>query len=348
MISFYKNKNIIITGHTGFKGSWLTLMLILLGSNVFGYSLKPKKLSLFNCLKLNKKLSGNKFSDIRNYNKLEKFIIKSKPDLIFHLAAQPIVSEGYLKPLYTWNVNVDGTLNLLKVTDKLKKKCSVVIITTDKVYKDIGKKKYSEESELEGKDPYSSSKVAVENLTDAWRKINNNKKIKITVARAGNVIGGGDWSKNRLIPDLIKNIVNKKITYIRRPESIRPWQYVIKVLEGYMILAKKNYLSKSNKYDCAYNFGPKVSECKKVRIVVGEFTKNWKTKVIYKSNIKKFQETEYLFLNSKKAKIELNWFSPLSLKETIRKTCDWYKIFYFNKKNIYKYSVKEIKDCLKL
>jgi CDP-glucose 4,6-dehydratase len=348
MINFYKNKNIIITGHTGFKGSWLTLMLILSGANVFGYSLKPKKLSLFNCLKLNEKLSENKFSDIRNYNKLEKFIINSKPDIIFHLAAQPIVSEGYLKPLYTWNVNVGGTLNLLKVTGKLKKKCSVVIITTDKVYKDSGKKKYSEDSELEGKDPYSLSKVAVENLTDSWRTLNNNKKIKITVARAGNVIGGGDWSKNRLIPDLVKNIIKKKITHIRRPESIRPWQYVLKVLEGYMILAKKNYLSNTNKYDCAYNFGPKISECKKVKTVVGEFTKNWKTKIIYKSNIKKFQETDYLFLNSKKAKIELKWLSSYTLKETIKKTCDWYRIFYFDKKSIYKHSIKEIKDCLKL
>ena len=141
MKDFFKKKNILITGHTGFKGSWLSLMLLYMQSNVYGYSLKPKRLSLFNTLKLNTKLKSNKFSDIRNYKKLENFVLKSKPDIIFHLAAQPIVSEGYLKPRYTWDVNVNGTLNLLKISEKLKKKCSLVIITTDKVYKDLGKKK---------------------------------------------------------------------------------------------------------------------------------------------------------------------------------------------------------------
>lgn len=348
MKNFFKNKNILITGHTGFKGSWLTLILLYLQSNVCGYALKPKRLSLYNVLNLHNKLRKNKFSDIRDYDKLEKFVIKTEPDIIFHLAAQPIVSEGYLKPRYTWEVNAEGTLNLLKISEKLKKKCSLVIITTDKVYKDLGKKKYSEHAELEGADPYSLSKVVVENITNAWIKIKKNKKIKISVARAGNVIGGGDWSKNRLIPDIVRNNFKKKNTYIRRPKFIRPWQYVLKVLEGYLILAKKNYLSKTSKYGGAYNFGPRVSECKTVYKVVKEFSKHWETKVIFKSNKKKFKETEYLFLNSAKAKSELGWSSSYSLKETIQKTCNWYKNFYFNKKHIYELSIQEIKDCLKI
>ncbi len=347
MKDFFKKKNILITGHTGFKGSWLSLMLLYMQGNVYGYSLKPKRLSLFNSLRLNTKLKGNKFSDIRNYKELENFVLKSKPDIIFHLAAQPIVSEGYLKPRYTWDVNVNGTLNLLKISEKLKKKCSLIIITTDKVYKDLGKKKYDENSELSGDDPYSNSKVAVENLIKEWRKTNTNKKVKISVARAGNVVGGGDWSKNRLIPDLVRNISKKRKTFIRRPKSIRPWQYVLKVLQGYLILAKKNYFSKNNQFNTAYNFGPRVSECKTVYNVVREFKKNWDAKIIYKSNIKIFKETDYLFLNSKKAQLELNWLSTYSLKETIQKTCSWYKNFYFNKKNIYQISIKEIKDCLK-
>ncbi len=348
MRNFYKNKNILITGHSGFKGSWLSLMLIYLKSNIYGYSLKPQKLSLFNVLKLKKKITKNKFCDIRNYKQLEKFVLISNPNLIFHLAAQPIVSEGYLKPIYTWEVNVEGTLNLLKASEKLKKKCTLVIITTDKVYKDLGKKQYNENAKLGGDDPYSASKVAVENLIYEWRKVKKNKKVKITVARAGNVIGGGDWSKNRLIPDLVRNVSKKKITYIRRPKSIRPWQYALNVLEGYLILAKKNYQSNASQFDEPFNFGPRISECKSVYNVTKEFNNNWKSRVVFKSNLKKFKETDYLLLNSKKAKSKLNWFPSNSLKQTIKKTCEWYKNFYLKKVNMYNFSIKEIKDCLKI
>lgn len=348
MKNFYKNKKVIVTGHTGFKGSWLTIILKFLGSNVYGYALKPKKLSLFNALNLKDKLVKNKFSDIRNYLSLKSFILKTKPDIIFHLAAQSIVSEGYLKPEYTWDVNVDGTLNLLKTTEQLKKKCTLIVVTTDKVYKDLGKKKYDEESILEGNDPYSSSKVVVEKIVENWKKIRKNTNVKISVARAGNVIGGGDWSKDRLIPDLIKNTILKKKTNIRNPNFIRPWQYVIKVLEGYLLLAKKNYISKNNYYNSAFNFGPKISECKMVKDVIKEFSKNWKIKITYKHNGKKFKETSYLFLNSKKAKKSLKWVSSYSLAKTIQYTSDWYKKFYYNKKDIYQYSLQQIKKCIKI
>ena len=347
MKNFYKNKKIVITGHTGFKGSWLTLIFLFLNSKVYGYSLKPNKISLFNVLSLKKKIKKNQFNDIRNTKKLENFIKQSNPDLIFHLAAQPIVSEGYVKPNYTWDVNVNGTLNLLKATEKLKKKCSVIIITTDKVYKDEGKKHYSESSDLGGTDPYSISKVGVEKLIEIFRRINRNNRISISVARAGNVIGGGDWQKNRLIPDLVKNNIRNKKTYIRNPKSTRPWQYVIKVLQGYLILGMKNYLSKNKKYETAYNFGPKSSECKSVKYVIKEFSKNWDTRVIFGNNIKKFKEANYLFLNSKKAKKELNWQSLYSLKKSIRRTINWYKEFYFNKANIFKYSLNEVKESFK-
>lgn len=348
MRDFYKNKKIVITGHTGFKGSWLSLMLKYLGSNVYGYALKPNKLSLYNVLNLKTKLVDNKFSDIRNYLALKKFILNTKPDIIFHLAAQSIVSEGYMKPKYTWDVNVDGTVNLLKITEMLQKKCTIIIVTTDKVYKDLGKKKYDENSDLEGNDPYSSSKVVVEKIVENWKKVRKNKKIKISVARAGNVIGGGDWSKNRLIPDLIKNAVSKKTTEIRNPNFIRPWQYVIKVLEGYLLLAKKNYLSKNNFYNSPFNFGPKISECKMVKEVIKETAKNWQIKTTYKYTGKKFKETSYLLLNSKKAKQNLEWNSSYSLAKTIKYTSDWYKIFYYNKKNIYEYSLQQIKECIKI
>tara|TARA_B100000029_G_scaffold476947_1_gene521515 strand:- start:8728 stop:9780 length:1053 start_codon:yes stop_codon:yes gene_type:complete len=347
MKNFYKNKKIIITGHTGFKGSWLTLMLSYLGANIHGFSLKPKSLSLFKILNLEKKILLNNYSDIRNFNKLNNFIKKSKPDLIFHLAAQPIVSEGFSKPKYTWDVNVNGTLNLLKSLDNIKKKCAVVIITTDKVYLDKGKKSYIEESELGGSDPYSISKVAVEKLTSQWIKINKSKNLKISVARAGNVVGGGDWSKNRLIPDLVRK-GNKKSNkvYIRNPGSIRPWQYVLGVLVGYLKLGMKTYKSENKKFQSPYNFGPNIGDCKNVKYIVSIFLKFWNSKIIYKSNIKKFKETKYLFLNSKKARKDLNWISRSNLNSTIKKTLNWYKHYYY-KKNIFQYSLNEIKNTLK-
>ena len=326
MISFYKNKNIIITGHTGFKGSWLTLMLILLGSNVFGYSLKPKKLSLFNCLKLNKKLSGNKFSDIRNYNKLEKFIIKSKPDLIFHFAAQPIVSEGYLKPLYTWNVNVDGTLNLLKVTDKLKKKCSVVIITTDKVYKINKKNKiYNEFDELGCYDPYSSSKVCTEIVVNCYvnsffKKTTLNNRI--STVRAGNVVGGGDYSENRLLPDIIKSINNNSKLTVRNPNNIRPWQHVIEPLVGYLTLAEYQFKGKINEKNNVWNFGPKKNSFKKVMDIIKIMQKFSFFNLTIKKD-EKYNETEVLKLNSNKSKKKLKWYSKMTLQSTLKEVFDW-------------------------
>jgi len=224
--NFWKNKKVFITGHTGFKGSWLILVLSIFGSKIYGYSLKPLKRSLFKKANLNKLLISNIYADIRNIHLLKKQLRKTKPQIVFHFAAQSLVFESFINPKTTFETNVLGTVNLLETIRGINSIKSVVIITTDKVYK-IKKinNKYKEIDELGGNDPYSASKASCELVVNAYLKsyFGKKKNIYISTARSGNVIGGGDYSNNRLIPDIIKSInLNKQLT-IRNPNSVRPW-----------------------------------------------------------------------------------------------------------------------------
>jgi len=326
---FWSKKKVFITGHTGFKGSWLSIILTFLNSTVDGYSLKPKKNSLFNKSIILRKLRSNTYADIIDLKKLKKKIKDCKPEIIFHLAAQPLVIESYKDPLKTLNTNIIGTANLLESIRNIKSIKSVVIITTDKVYK-IKKdnRHYKELDQLGGFDPYSASKVGTEIIVESYIKSffkNTNLKNKISTARAGNVIGGGDFSENRLIPDIISSINNKKKLKIRNPNHIRPWQHILDPLIGYLILAEKQYTNKLDNKEHAWNFGPNKNNFKKVIDIVNYIKTSQKFKYILTKNNINFKETKILKLNSLKAKKKLNWTSKWNLTKSITKTLEWNK-----------------------
>lgn len=328
---FWKDKKVFITGHTGFKGAWLCIFMNLLGAKVYGYSLSPKKKSLFNQANCKKFLKKNIYANIQNYNFLRNQILKIRPEIIFHLAAQPLVSKSFENPLETFNTNIIGTTNILNLVRNQKSIKSVVIITTDKVY-EIKKnnKSYNEEDALGGKDPYSSSKVCAEIIMNSYNETfykNNFLRNKISTARSGNVIGGGDYSENRLVPDIIEAINKKKKLVIRNPSNIRPWQHVIEPLSGYMKLAELQYKNKKiNIKKPAWNFGPNKNSFVKVIDVVNYI----ENKVKLKKKVQKkqsFFETKILKLNSNKAKKYLKWYPVWNLKKSIDSVIEWNSLY---------------------
>ncbi len=347
---YFKNKRILITGHTGFKGSWLTLFLLNNGANILGISKNiPTQPSLFNSLKLKKKINHKKI-DIRNLKKLKKIFLNFNPDYTFHLAAQSIVSESYKKPLETWTTNLMGTINILECLKSQRKKSISVIITSDKTYKNIETKKgYKELDKLGGVDPYGASKsgadIAINSYIKSFLNSSNNNKI-IGVARAGNVIGGGDWSTDRLIPDCFKKWIYKKEVIIRSPNATRPWQNVIDVIIGYVSLAVS--LRKNKRlHGEAFNFGPETKNYKVIEILnlIKKYYPNARWKI--KKNRKGFFENSLLNLNSKKAKKLLNWKSKLNFNDNIKFTVEWYKEFSKKAKDIDKFTINQINKVLK-
>ena len=339
----FKNKTIIVTGHTGFKGSWLTLWLQKLGAKVIGISKSKKhKNSHFNDLNLNKKIK-NYFFDLKSLKKTKKIFTKHKPDYVFHLAGQSIVKKSYSDPIETIMTNSIGTLNVLECLRNLKKKCNAVLITSDKVYKNIEiSRGYKEDDIIGGKDPYSASKSSAEIIIESYISSFLSKKtnLKVAVARAGNVIGGGDWNQDRLIPDCMKSWSKKRIVVLRNPKSTRPWQNVLDVVRGYMILAIK--LKKNSKINGqAFNFGPSNKENYTVIQVVKYMQKHWNNvKWKVEKSQYRFFESQLLKLNSDKAKKYLGWKSKLSMNQSLKMTIDWYKN-YFLAHSQKKYSVSE-------
>ena len=325
--NFWKNKKVFVTGHTGFKGSWLCIYLNLLGAQVTGYSLKPKtKPSLFSLANVNKIIKKSVIADVRNFNRLEAEIIKSKASILFHLAAQPLVRYSYSHPKETYDTNFLGTLNILEVVRKNSFIESTVIITTDKVYDISSNKIFKENHKLGGHDPYSSSKVCVEFLFAAYMKsfFSINSKQKLVTARAGNVIGGGDYSEDRLIPDIYRIVKKEKKIFLRNPSSIRPWQHVLEPLSGYLLLAEKMHYPKFKNISPNWNFGPNLSSCKSVKYITSFFAKNLKFKIVYKNKKINFKpETSILRLSNYKAKKFLKWYPRWSLKKSLRKILQW-------------------------
>jgi CDP-glucose 4,6-dehydratase len=344
-LKFFKNKKIFITGHTGFKGSWLAYILYLSGAIVTGYSLKPlTRQDNFYLLELNKKIK-NYYHDVRDEKKLKKIIQISKPDIIFHLAAQPLVRKSYLDPKFTFSTNVVGTLNILEIIRDVKSLKSALIITSDKCYKNYERKQgYSEKSEIGGEDPYSASKAAAENIFYSYQKsfFKNRNDIGLVSVRAGNVIGGGDWSQDRIIPDLIRSIIQKKKFIIRSPKATRPWQHVFDLLNGYLILSKKIY--GNNKFNGSWNFGPNTSHIT-VKQVISNLIKIMKiNKTILIKNDKKIKETGLLSLKTNKAKKLLKWKPKLSFIQTLNLTASWYLCYIKNKKNLQFISKKHVES----
>jgi CDP-glucose 4,6-dehydratase len=324
----YKNKKVLITGHTGFKGSWLSLWLHELGAEVYGISNKFVNDKHFK--QINIKIKDYEV-DVRDYFTLEKIIKDITPDIIFHLAAQSIVSKSYCDPLEAWTTNMLGTVNLLNIIKENNYTKNIVIITSDKCYENQEKLKgYSEKDKLGGYDPYSSSKAAVELACNSYRSSYfNNLNISLSTARAGNVIGGGDWSQDRLIPDLMRSTHSVPVE-IRYPESIRPWQHVLDSLSGYLLLGQKNFQN-NLKYSEAWNFGPNTDKYLSV-IKIAEIIKEKIPRINYKMKEDKISqhETKILLLNSGKAKSRLKWKPIWNIDESINETINWYKNFYEN------------------
>ena len=352
LIKFWKGKKVFLTGHTGFKGSWFSILLNLLGAKVVGYSLKPNtNPNLFDLAKIDREIDASIIGDIRNYDKLKKCIYKFSPDFIVHMAAQPLVRDSYANPKYTYEVNTLGTINVLNILNELNFIKSALIVTTDKVYFNNNEKNYyyKENDLLGGLDPYSSSKSCAELAVNSYNhSFFLKKNIFVATARAGNVIGGGDFSKDRILPDYFRCLAKKNKLILRSPNSIRPWQYILDPLYGYLLLLMK--LHKKQKFiKTSWNFGPNKSNNKSVKDIIYLINKEFNNSVIVakkNSSSNKYYESKVLMLNSDKSKKILSWRPKYNLVESLKLICMWQKEF-LAKKNILKISQKQISDYFK-
>ena len=335
--NIYKNKKVLVTGHTGFKGSWLTVWLLKLGARVVGVSKDiPTNPSVFEILDLKNKIK-HYFEDIRNLEKMKQIIVDENPDFLFHLAAQPIVSASYADPIETISTNTIGTANILESLRLSNHKCTAVIITSDKVYDNVEQVwGYKENDQMGGKDIYSGSKGAAELIIKSYfhsffKKEDSN--VKLAIGRAGNVIGGGDWAKDRIVVDCMKSWSEGKKVEIRSPNATRPWQHVLEPLSGYLNLGKELYFDDSLNGE-AFNFGPKAEQNRTVKELLGDLSKYWgyenpEDSYVITDNIP-FHEAGLLKLNCDKALFYLKWYAALDYFETVRFTSDWYYDFYKN------------------
>ena len=344
----YKNKKVLITGHTGFKGSWLTTWLLECGAHVVGVSKDiPSNPSMFEALELNSKIK-NYIEDVRDFDKLTSIINSEQPDYIFHLAAQAIVSISKINPIETMSTNILGTMNLLEALRHYSKECIAILITSDKCYDNVewiwG---YKETDTLGGKDIYSGSKAAAELVIKSYTNtyFNQNHPVKLGIGRAGNVIGGGDWAKDRIVVDSVLSWNKNEAVTIRAPKSTRPWQHVLEPLSGYLHLASSLKFN-SDLHGEAYNFGPRSDQKKSVKELILDISKGWdlSDENVYKiieSN--KFNESRLLKLNCDKALYDLNWESNLKYHEMAKSVSDWYREFYLIKsKSMYDFTVNQI------
>lgn len=329
LLDFFSGKKVFITGHTGFKGSWLSYLLSEHGAIVKGYSKAPNTdPNLFDLLGLENKMESS-INDINDFVKLEKAILDFEPEFILHLAAQPLVRYSYQNPLETHQTNIVGTANVLEAARKLKNVCSVICVTTDKVYKNKEWEfPYREIDELGGYDPYSSSKAAAELIISSYREsFFQQGYVQIASVRAGNVIGGGDWSKDRLIPDIVRSIAKGERVEIRNPNAIRPWQHVLDPLFGYLKLAMLMH-KEPRRYEQAWNFGPKSNEFKSVLDVVNVFYAANNMEVDYQLSIQdKMHEAGILKLDISKSSVFLDWTPILNSQQAIEITARWYRSF---------------------
>lgn len=321
---FWSGKKVLVTGHTGFKGAWLTHWLLRLGAKVVGAALPPNTSpSLFHLLNLETRVDSH-FLDIRDNEKLNTLVSNYQPDIVVHMAAQPLVRASYVDPLTTFSTNVMGTASLLHAL-KESKPSIALIITTDKVYRNTGTYFPMRESDpLGGHDPYSASKAAselvVSSYVDSFLK---DAGVVVATARAGNVVGGGDWSENRLIPDAVKAWQAGETLKIRNPQAVRPWQHVLEPLCGYLLLMERMYEDPS--FSGAFNFGPETSEAATVRDVIARAFEVWPAlNVEWGSEKECFHEAPYLSLEISKVKQALGYVPRWSLVDTIRNTFSWY------------------------
>jgi len=336
-LNFLKNKRVLLTGFNGFKGSWMSLILYSLGAKVYGYSLNEKKNKIneqaFDLKRICKSIF---YGDIRNYKKLEYFFKKVNPDYCIHMAAQSLVIESFKRPLETFETNFNGTLNLLEISRRYGG-CPTLIVTSDKCYLNIKKKNLNENDSLGGDDPYSASKAVSEVLSYCYIKSYN---FKIATARGGNVIGGGDWNDNRLVPDIIRSIFLKKKLIIRNLNQIRPFQHILDVNFSYLKLLK--LIISDNKYCSSFNIGPKKSY--KVSKVLNFYKNYIKNNLVFRKE--KFKEKSSIFLDTRKSE-RLGIKNNINFKSTLKLTFEWYQTYFKKNKKIFDFSLKQINNYFK-
>lgn len=340
--SFWQGRRVLVTGHTGFKGCWLTLWLQQLGAEVTGYALPPEgNPNLFEALTFNRLIpatgSGSlqhKLGDIRDRAALENVVAQFQPEVVLHLAAQPLVRRSYLDPLGTWTTNVIGSLNLLEALKSLQHPCAVVMVTTDKVYEnrewEYG---YRELDRLGGHDPYSASKAGAELAIASWRSSfcggapHQTPYLQIATARVGNVIGGGDWSEDRIVPDAMRSLAENQPIVVRNPSATRPWQHVLEPLGGYLRLAEALLLDPAPPCE-AFNFGPSLDSNRPVKDLVESMLQHWPGNWIDGSDLTAPHEANLLHLQIDKAQHRLGWQPYWDYATTIERTVNWYQAYH--------------------
>lgn len=346
--SFFKNKRVLVTGHTGFKGSWLTKILINLGADVTGYSLEPAAdPNLFSISGISDKIKSA-FGDIRDLEQLKLVFKDSRPEIVFHLAAQPLVIEGYKNPVYTYETNVIGTANILECIRLFGGVRSFLNVTTDKVYKNMEWEwGYRENDPLNGFDPYSNSKSCSELVTESYKNsFFNDKGIAISTARAGNVIGGGDFASDRIIPDCVRAVEKQESIMVRNSHSIRPYQHVLEPLFAYLLIAERQY--DNIELSGCYNIGPDDRDCISTGNLVNLFCEKWGDGASWINRpVEGPHEANFLKLDCSKFKSHFNWMPKWSVDIAVEKTIDWYKSYLLHG-NISEIMDKQINEFLSL
>lgn len=350
----FKNKTVLVTGHTGFKGSWLSAWLNLLGAKVVGCSIDiPSEPSNFLASKMEEFTEDNRL-DIRDIQAVKEVVKNANPDFIFHLAAQSLVRPSYLNPLDTLSINAMGSANILESLRELDKDAVAIMITSDKAYDNVEWSwGYRETDKLGGKDPYSASKgmaeLAIRSYLESYFN-NSNSKLRIGIARAGNVIGGGDWAKDRIIPDCIRAWSKENTVEIRSPNATRPWQHVLEPLSGYLLLACNLSQSRKNHGE-PYNFGPSSKNNYSVGQLIDEIKKSW-DKANWRDiseNEEQLYEAGLLKLNCDKALFDLDWQPTLNFQETVKMTADWYKHYsQIGDSSMYDFSILQIQNYVQI
>jgi CDP-glucose 4,6-dehydratase len=341
----FKGKKILITGNTGFVGSWLCIALYYFGANILGYSLKKKDKKFISNQKIFSKKIKTIYGDIKNFNKSSNIIKKFKPEIAIHLASQPLVLESYKNVKKTFITNVIGTVDFFETLQNISSIKKIIVFTSDKVYRNLNGEILSEKSPLGGIDPYSASKSSQDIVTTSFKSSVYKKKIEVTILRAGNIIGGGDWNKNRIVPDIFKSIFGKKQILLRNPNAVRPWQHILEIVNSFLLIIKKKNIISHNPQ--VFNIAPNLKSNIKV-IQLTNLIKNIGGYKKFKIKYKKISQYEsfILKLSSLSAKKKINYKPKLNLRNSIKLTCEWYNAFY-NKKNMFNFTIKQIDSYLK-